>query len=182
MSDLVVLAFKGRDTADRALNELRQLQKEYLVDLEDSCIVTRDANGKLHLKQAVNLVSAGALSGGTWGALWGVLIGVLFMNPLVGLVAGAAAGAGSGALAGSLTDYGIPDDFIKKVGDSVCEDSSALFALFRKINFDRVLPELEQFSGTVLKTSLTEQQEGALRQALSHHATSAAAPATAPAV
>lgn len=173
MSDLVVITFQGRDTADRVLNDLRSMQREYLVDLEDAAIVTRNEDGKLHLKQSVNLVGMGAMSGGTWGALWGVLVGILFMNPLAGLLAGAAAGAGAGALAGALSDYGINDDFIKQLGESVCADSSALFVLFRKVTFDKVLPEFEKVSGTVVKTSLTQEQEDKLREALSRHGAAA---------
>jgi uncharacterized membrane protein len=175
MSDLVVISYAGRDTAEKVLDELKLLQKEYLVDLEDVCIVTRDPQGKLQLKQAVNLVTTGAIGGGTWGALWGVLIGVLFMNPLAGLLAGAAAGAGAGALGGAMADYGINDDFIKHMGESITQDCSALFVLFRKVTFDRVLPELEKFGGTVLRTSLTQEQETALREALSKHIAAAQA-------
>jgi Predicted membrane protein len=173
MSDLVVITFQGRDTADRVLNDLRSMQREYLVDLEDAAIVTRNEDGKLHLKQSVNLVGMGAMSGGTWGALWGVLVGILFMNPLAGLLAGAAAGAGAGALAGALSDYGINDDFIKQLGETVCANSSALFVLFRKVTLDKVLPEFEKFSGTVMKTSLTQEQEDKLREALSRHGAAA---------
>lgn len=173
MSDLVCIAFKGRDTADQVLNELRSMQKAHLVDLEDACVVTRDHEGKLHLKQAVNLVATGALSGGTWGALWGTLVGILFMNPLAGLVLGAAAGAGGGALSGALVDYGINDDFIKSLGEQICPDSSALFVLLRKVTLDKVMPELGKYEGTVIRTSLSNEQERELREALSGHAASA---------
>lgn len=181
MSDLVCIAFQGRHTADHVLNDLRSMQKEHLVDLEDSCIVTRDEEGKLQLKQAVNLVGTGALSGGTWGALWGTLVGLLFLNPLAGLLIGAAAGAGAGALSGALADYGIDDDFIKSLGEQICPDTSALFVLLRKVTIDKVLPELAKYEGRVLKTSLSNEQEQKLRDAISHH-TAAAATATTTAV
>lgn len=173
MSDLVCIAFKGRDTADQVLNDLRSMQKAHLVDLEDACVVTRDQEGKLHLKQAVNLVATGAISGGTWGALWGTLVGILFMNPLAGLVIGAAAGAGGGALSGALVDYGINDDFIKSLGEQICPDSSALFVLLRKVTLDKVMPELGKYEGTVIRTSLSNEQERELREALSGQASSA---------
>ncbi len=169
MSELVVIAFNGRDTADHVLNDLRSMQREYLVDLEDAVVVTRDAEGKLNLKQSVNMVGMGAMSGGTWGAMWGVLVGILFMNPLIGFVAGAAAGAGAGALAGALSDYGIDDAFIKRMGETVCSDSSALFVLFKKVTLDKVLPEFEKFQGQVLQTSLSDEQETRLKNALSRH-------------
>jgi uncharacterized membrane protein len=73
------------------LNKLRQLQKEHLIDLEDACVVVRDAKGKIRRKQAVDLVRMGALSGAAWGGLFGALVGVLLLNPLVGLATGMAA-------------------------------------------------------------------------------------------
>jgi uncharacterized membrane protein len=164
MSDLIAVGFKGEDTADQVLNKLQAL--EYLIDLEDSCVVVRDQAGQVHLKQAINLTGVGAAAGGIRGAMWGTLIGLLFLNPLVGLVTGAAVGAGSGALAGSLSDYGIDDQFIRSVGSTIEPGSSALFVLVRSATADKVLPELRPFEGTVLRTSLSNEQEARLRQAL----------------
>jgi uncharacterized membrane protein len=177
MSDMIAVAFKGEHTAGQVLNKLQALQKEYLIDLEDSCVVVRDASGQVHLKQAVNLTKAGAASGGLQGAMWGTLIGLLFLNPLIGMVTGAAIGAGSGALAGALTDYGIDDKFIRSVGSSIEPGSSALFILVRSVTADKVLPELEPFQGTVLRTSLSNEQEERLRQALQGVHSAAPAPA-----
>ncbi len=166
MSDLIAVSFKGEDTADQVLNKLQALQKEHLIDLEDACVVVRDANGNVRLKQAVPLVGAGAASGGLSGAMWGTLIGLLFLNPLAGLLTGAAFGAGAGALSGALVDYGIDDEFIRSLGATIEPGSSALFVLVRRATPDRVLPELRPFGGTVLRTSLSNEQEERLRQAL----------------
>lgn len=166
MSDLIVVGFKGEDTADQVLNKLAALQKEHLIDLEDSCIVVRDHSGQVHLKQAMNLVRMGAASGGLSGAMWGSLIGLLFLNPLAGLLTGAAFGAGAGALSGALVDYGIDDAFIRSLGATIEPGSSALFVLVRRVMPDKVLPELRPFGGTVLRTSLSNEQEERLRQAL----------------
>jgi uncharacterized membrane protein len=162
MSDLIAMGFKGEHTADQVLNKLQALQKEYLIDLEVSCVVVRDQAGQVHLKQAVNLTGVGAASGGLRGAMWGTLIGLLFLNPLIGMVTGAAVGAGSGALA----DYGIDDKFIQSVGATVEPGSSALFVLVRSVTADKVLPELQPFEGAVLRTSLSNEQEARLQQAL----------------
>lgn len=167
MSNLVVLGFDGLHTADEVLNKLRSLQKEHLIDLEDACVVERDDGGKIHVKQAVNLTALGAKAGGLWGAMWGTLVGILFMNPLAGMVLGAAVGAGSGALSGSLADYGIDDDFVKKLGDTITPGSSALFVLVRSATEDKVLPEIEPFKPRLLKTSLSNEQEEKLKAALS---------------
>jgi uncharacterized membrane protein len=166
MSDLIVVAFPGEDTADQVLNKLQALQKEHLIDLEDACVVVRDRHGKVHVKQAVNLIGLEAASGGAFGALWGTLIGLLFLNPLAGLLTGAAVGAGAGALSGMLSDYGIDDDFIRSLGETLEPGTSALFILVRRVTLDKVLPELRPFGGKMIHTSLSTEQEARLRRAL----------------
>src|SRR5262249_36911423 len=167
MSTLVVLGFDGIHTSDDVLNKLRSMQKEYLIDLEDACVVERDKTGKVYIKQAVNLTARGAAMGGSSGALWGAIVGLLFLNPLAGMAVGAITGAGVGALSGSLADYGISDDFIKKLGPTIPQNSSALFVLFRSVNEDKVLPEREQFKPRLLRTSLSNEGEQRLKTALS---------------
>ena len=167
MTELVAVAFDKPDEADRALTALVELEKEYLIDLADAVVVIRDAKNKVRLKQSVNLVGAGAASGGLWGGLWGMLVGVLFLNPLAGLVVGGVAGAASGALSGSLIDYGIDDKFIRSLADSLKPNSSALFVLVRKAQPEKVLAEVEKFKGRILRTSLSPEQEARLAAALS---------------
>ena len=166
MADLVVVAYDGEDTADQVLNKLRQLQKEYLIDLEDAVVVVRDKNGKVRIKQAVPLVSLSAVGGAAWGGLFGLLIGILFLNPLLGWLTGAAMCAGAGALSGALADYGISDDFIKELGQTLQPGTSAIFMLVRRVNLDKALPELSKFGGKIIKTSLTHEQEARLKSAL----------------
>ena len=105
MSNLVVIGFDNAADAFQMRGALARMQAQYLIEMEDAVVVTRDANGAVQLHQAVNLTTAGAVS----GAFWGTLIGVLFLNPLLG----AAVGAGSGALSGKLADIGINDQFMK---------------------------------------------------------------------
>ena len=166
MSDLVVFDFDGIHTADEVLNKLRSLQKEYLIDLEDACVVERGNDGRVHIKQAVNLAAFGAARGGLSGAMWGTLVGFLFLNPLAGMAIGALAGAGAGALTGSLADYGINDDFVKRLGQTIPPGSSALFVLVRSVTFDRVLPEIEPYKPRVLRTSLSNEAEAKLKATL----------------
>ncbi|OSI67450.1 MULTISPECIES: DUF1269 domain-containing protein [Bradyrhizobium] len=168
MAELVVVGFETPNEADHVLTELARLQKEYLIDLEDAVVATRGPDGKLRLKQSVDLVGVGAASGGLWGAMWGSLVGLLFLNPLLGLATGAALGAGAGALSGKLADYGIDDDFIRSVGSNIPPNSSALFVLVRKVQPEKVLEELKRFKGRVIRSSLSPEQEARLQAALSH--------------
>ena len=167
MSTLIVFDFDGIHTADEVLNRVRSLQKEHLVDLEDACVVERDGAGKIHIKQAVNLTAVGATSGGAWGVLWGGLVGLLFLNPLAGMAVGGLVGAGTGALSGSLANYGISNDFVKKLGETIPVNSSALFVLVKSVTEDKVLAEIEPYKPRVLKTSLSNEDEARLKAALS---------------
>ena len=167
MADLLVVGFDDPYQADRALTELARLQKGYLIDLEDAVVAVRAPDGSVRIKQSVNLVGLGAAQGGLSGALWGSLVGLLFLNPLAGFVVGGAVGAGSGALSGSLIDYGIDDDFIKQIADTLKPDTSALFLLIRKVQPEKVMAELSGFRGRVIRSSLSPEQERALQDALS---------------
>lgn len=178
MAELVVIGFDGPEEADRVLTELRRLQKEYLIDLEDGVVAIRQANGTVQLKQGFNLVGVGAASGGLSGAFWGALLGLLFLNPLAGFAIGGLAGAGAGALSGAAIDYGIDDTFIRSLAATLKPGSSALFVLVRKAQPEKVLSELSRFRGHVLRTSLSPEQEARLQAALSGSApaTQAATP------
>lgn len=158
MSDLVVIGFDDENTAFDMRAALARLQKNYLIDMEDVVVVTKDEKGKIKLHQAASLTAAGAVS----GSFWGMLIGLLFLNPLLG----AAVGAGAGAISGKLADLGINDEFMKELGETFQPGSSALFILIRKATPDKVLEELKGFKGRILKTSLTKDEEEELRQAL----------------
>jgi uncharacterized membrane protein len=166
MSELVVVGFDNPEEADRVLLKLSKLKKEYLIDLEDAVVAVRDEAGKVHLKQSINLVSAGATTGFLSGSLWGTLVGLLFLNPIAGFVLGGAFGVGAGALSGSLSDYGINDDFIKSLSETIPVNSSALFILVRKVQAEKVLAELSGVRGKVLRTSLSPDQEKKLQEAL----------------
>ena len=159
MSTLIVVGYDDLYKAEEVRLKLRRLQSEYLIDLEDAVVAVKDAKGKVKLHQAVNLTTAGAVSGGFWGSL----IGLIFLNPLLGLAVGATAGAVSGAL----SDVGINDDFMKDLAATMTNGSSALFVLVRKATPDKVLEEIKGTGGRIIKTSLSHDDEARLQAALS---------------
>ncbi len=160
MSTLVAVVFNDETTAFDMRAALLKMQKQHLVELEDSVVVTRTQKGKAKLDQAVDLTSAGAVGGG----FWGLLIGMIFLNPLLG----AALGAGAGALSGKMTDIGLDDRMLREVAESLKPGTSALFVLLRKATGDKVLEGLKEFAGKgkVYQTSLNKDDEAALREAL----------------
>jgi uncharacterized membrane protein len=93
-SSTLVVACPKVAQAEQVLCELVKLQKEALVALADALVVEQAAEGRVHLPQALKLITAGAVGGG----FWGTLVGLFFLNPLLGAAVGAGVGAGSWAL------------------------------------------------------------------------------------
>jgi uncharacterized membrane protein len=158
MSDLVVIVYETEAKAEEMRKKVFDLQKEYLIELGDAAIAVKQPDGNVKLNQLLNTTAAGAASGG----LWGLLIGMIFLNPLLGVALGAA----SGALSGALSDYGVNDKFMKGLSESLKPGNAALFLLIRKVTGDKVLEAVKGTGGTVLKTSLDDSKEKALRDAL----------------
>jgi len=158
MSDLIVIVYPTEAKAEEVRQKLFDLQKQYLITLNDAVIATKTEAGKIKLNQIVNTTAAGAVT----GSFWGLLIGVIFLNPLLGVAVGAA----SGALGGALADVGIDDAFMKELAAKLEPGNGALFVLIQNMTADKVLKEIEGYGGTVMKTSLDESKEQVLRDAL----------------
>jgi uncharacterized membrane protein len=161
MSDLIVIGYPDEATAQRVWTELMRLERDYLVDLDDAAIIRRDAKGKLHVTTpAHHAVAWGSLS----GMFWGVLIGLLFLFPLAPLVG--VAGGIMGAALGAAGNLDIKDDFKRRVQDMVQPGTSAILVVVRKATPDKFLEALRPYGGTVLRTSLSHDEEQRLMRAL----------------
>ena len=162
MSDLVFIAFDDEKQAEEVRDKVLEMQREYLIEVDDAVVVVRDQNGRVKLSQLVHPVAGGAVA----GAFWGMLVGWLFLMPL----AGAAVGAAGGALGGSLVDVGISDQDMKRQANEALKPGTAgLFLLIRKMTTDKVLEDLKGMGGTVIRTSFDHAKEDALRAALAAH-------------
>ena len=167
MSDLIAIIYPSEAKAEEVRQRLFKLQKEYLITISDAVIAVKTEAGPVKLNQLVNTTAIGAAS----GSFWGLLIGVIFLNPILGVAIGAA----SGALGGALSDYGINDTFMKDLSASLQPGNAALFVLIKSMTADKVLREIQDAGGTVLKTSLDDTKERLLRDALAKASTEQAA-------
>ncbi|MEY2535185.1 MAG: hypothetical protein QOF29_3095 [bacterium] len=162
MSELVAISYPDRQTAEVVRDILAELSTQRLIVLDDAVVVARDEKGTVKLEQSVR---PGRTAAGR-GALWGGAIGLLFLAPLLG----AAVGAAGGGIAGSVTDLGIDDEFLKELGASLDPPRAALVLLVREATADKVLPQIREYGGRVLRTSLSEEAEAALRAGLDESA------------
>ena len=158
MTTLTVFKFPSPDGAQQMLNKVYGLQNQELITVVDAATVTWPEGKKSpKTKQAVNLTGSGALD----GAFWGMLFGLLFFVPFFGMAIGAA----MGALGGHFADYGIDDDFIKRVREQVTPGTSALFLMTTNAVVDRVVEEFKGSNFELISSNLSKEQEEQLRTA-----------------
>ena len=158
MSNLVAVAYTDEATAREVGQTLMELQKEHSIELEDLAIAVRQDDGKIKLRQTFKPAATGAAG----GALWGGLIGLIFFMPLLG----AAIGGATGAAAGAASDVGVDDSFMKDLGAKLQPGGAAVFVLVRQSTPDKVLPRISQYGGDVIHSSLSQDAEEALQEAL----------------
>jgi uncharacterized membrane protein len=160
MATLTVLKFDTSNGAERALDVVKDLSKQNLINLHDAAIVTwPEGKKKPKTKQLTDLSGVGALS----GAFWGMLFGLIFFVPIFGLVVGATLGA----LTGSMADVGINDDFIRSVRSKVTEGTSALFLMTSDAVQDKVSEAARGMKFELIASNLSKEEENKLREAFS---------------
>jgi len=159
VSNLIAVAYDDVSTARDMVRTLNELSVEQAISLEDVVIAEHRSDGKMKLHQSTKPGAVGAAG----GALWGGLIGLLFLAPFLG----AAIGAASGGAAGAMSDLGVDDEFMKHLGEDLQPGTAAVIVLVRESTPDKVLPRISPYGGRVIHSSLSDEAEGRLRDALS---------------
>jgi uncharacterized membrane protein len=160
MATLVAIAYPDQATAEQARATVWQLEDELIIEADEVAVISRDPDGKYHVHTSHSGFSTAG--GAIWGGFWGLLFGTLFLIPF----AGWATGAGLGALIGHLRDKAIDQPFQQQVRDHLQPGTSALFLMIQHVTPDKAIAALEQYGGTVIKTSLSDEDTRKLQEAL----------------
>jgi uncharacterized membrane protein len=172
MSQLIVVGFKkDMYRASEVLNKLTAMNDDWVVDLRDAVAVYRDYSGKLRVDQSYQMTTG---QGAGWGLFWGSLIGALIAMPFTAgasgavlagtLAAGVLGGGAIGATGGALDatwwkdEFGIPEAFVTGTGAMVQPGDSAILAMLRTVDPVKVAEQFRGYGGTVLQTTLTDEQ------------------------
>ena len=161
MSDLIVIGYPDE-------NRAQQVWEELVKTTERPCGGPGRCRHHQARQERQAYVTTPAHHAVAWGTLsglfWGVLIGLIFLWPLAPLVG--VAGGIMGAALGAAGDLGIKEDFKQRVQDLVQPGTSAILVILRKITPDKFEEALRPYGGTVLRTSLSREQEEELMKAL----------------
>jgi uncharacterized membrane protein len=180
MAELIVVGFKkDMYRASEVLNNLLDMNDDWVVDLHDAVAVYRDNKGKLRVDQSYQMTTG---EGAAWGGLWGLLIGATLAIPFTmgasaataagAMAAGALGGTGLGIGAGAIdayswkNEFGIPDDFVQRVGAMIQPGDSAIYAILRVGDPEVVAEKFRGYGGTILRTTLTKEQQAKVEKVL----------------
>ena len=158
MSDLIAIGYRQEATAEEAADEARRMARDLIIEPDAIAVIVRDKEGKYHVHTSHHPVGAGT----TWGMFWGLLFGLLFFIPVFGM----AIDAGIGALMGKVAKTSIDKQFQDQVRGMLKPGTSALFLMLEKVTPDKALEAMSKYGGTVLKTSLSKDDEKELQDAL----------------
>ena len=141
--DLYVAVYADPESAQQAWDGIKQLAKDQVINVDALVLVSRDDDGKIHVKDNAHDVGIGA----TVGAVGGAIIGLIFPPALL---ASAAVGAGIGAGAGAAVDLVTKHEIKSDVENTMPPGSSGIVALFE----ERWVVEVEK---ALAKAAKTEQ-------------------------
>jgi uncharacterized membrane protein len=160
MATLVAIGYPDQGTAEEARQTVGTLERDLIIQAEQVAAISRDLEGKYHVHTTHGGASAGG--GALWGGFWGMLFGLLFFIPFAGL----ALGVGMGALFGHFGEKGIDKAFQQQVRDYLKPGTSALFMVIEQVTPDKAVAALSQYGGTVIRTSLSDEDTKRLEEAL----------------
>lgn len=121
MDRILVVVFENESKAYEGSQALRDMEIEGSIHLYAKAVLSRNADGKVQVKQSSDLGAAGTAGG-------------LIIGALIGLIGGptaAAIGAGTGMFGGFLYDMahlGVSQDYLDGVGNSLKPGKAAVVA------------------------------------------------------
>jgi len=146
---VIVAAFKDVEGASNALKTLQDAKREKFITIEDAAVITKDANGKVKIKETADMRAG---KGAAIGAVAGGVIGLL-----AGPVGWVALGGGViGGLAAKLHDSGFPDARLKQLAEGLTPNSSALVAVIDHVWVEEIERELASQQADLVTLALSD--------------------------
>jgi uncharacterized membrane protein len=147
----VAAVYDSEEDAKTVLDGLNRMHRSANINLMDAAIVTRDASGKVHVKETDEMTTG---EGATRGAAIAGVFGLIYPPSLI---VSAAVGGGIGALVGKLRDTGLRNNTLNKVGTDLQEGKVALAILVKDANLAAVQQTMEGMSGKLTVQPLDEE-------------------------
>ncbi|HXL42838.1 MAG TPA: DUF1269 domain-containing protein [Gaiellaceae bacterium] len=159
--DLYIATYPDPDAARGDWDTIKQLAKDDLIKVDGLILVSRRADGKIHVDDDFHETRKGA----TWGLVGGAVVGLIFPPALL---ASAAVGAGIGAGAGALVSHGQKEEIKADVDDTLPVNSSGIVAIFEEQWADDIEKALSN-AGNVTKEKVDKDSAEQVKVAASEN-------------
>lgn len=123
--DLYIAAYSDESAAQEDWDGLKQLAKDKIITIDGLVLVSRDTDGKIHVKDNAHEAGLGAAI----GAVGGAIVGLIFPPSIL---AAAVVGGGIGAGAGAITDRVQKRQIKADLEDVLVPGSSGIVAIFEE--------------------------------------------------
>ena len=152
--EVVLLAanYADEDRARTIIEMLEQMHRATTITMEDSAIVTRDADGKLKIEETHEVTTS---KGAKRGAIAAGLFGLVFPPSLI---VSAVAGGAIGAAWGKLRDTGIKTNAIKELGEQLEQGKAAVVALVERESVQATERAMQGYDGELMQHAFDAEQ------------------------
>jgi uncharacterized membrane protein len=150
--ELFASIYRDEEGAKTILETLERMHKAGNITLKDAATVTKDAEGKLNIKETREITTG---KGAKRGAVIAGIFAVIYPPSLI--VSALAGGAVGGAL-GKLRDTGIKTDKMKELGDSL-EPGNVAIILLAEPGWSKQIEEvMEGYPGQFIRHAFTPEE------------------------
>jgi uncharacterized membrane protein len=157
LASLMAICYQDTATASLAMSEVERRSEDLGIAPDAVAAIIRDRTGKFTAITNARAVAEGS----AYAMFWGPLFGYLFFVPFLGM----AFGTSLASLMSKVERIAMTPIFESRVRDLLKPETSALFVMIDD-DPDELLGALSQFSGTVLKSSLSREGHDRLQEAL----------------
>jgi uncharacterized membrane protein len=175
MSELIMIAYKDQYRASEVLNELQRREWEWVGDLDHAVVVRHDEKDRYRVLLSVDPTTK---EEEPWARMWGSLISLVLADSIsqgmVRAVREVSSGSGEEPISRKerldatwwIENICITREFIRDASAVIQPGDSALFMLLKTQNPYAALKKLRNYGGTLLRTSLSAEQDARLIEAL----------------
>ena len=159
--DLYIAAYGDPDSAQADFDALKELVRDGVIFVDAAVLISRDAEGKITVKENAHEVA----KGGMVGSLGGLVLGLIFPPGVIAAtVVGAAAGAGIGGLMSHHREHEIKKD-VERV---LPPGTSGIVAVFDEVwvmQVEKALAKAEKIDKEKIDRDSVDQAKEAAKTA-----------------
>jgi uncharacterized membrane protein len=162
--ELMVWVFEEKNKAQDTFEQVKDLGKQYAVDLLNATVIEKSSEGKIHIRQAKKGRSRRRIALGiALGGLAGLVVGP------AALVAGIVAGGAAGKKSAEKIEVGFSEAKLRLLNESLAPGGSALLLLVEHRWFSTLQVALAENGGQLIHERLANLTVDDLAAQLSEH-------------